>query len=132
MAAKIICHAAPTIVFHSPLYFEYTAPAHQQILPATTTSKEIICNVFPAWGKTEKVLLLNRSITPINPVITPMSMGIFLKLAFRLRVSNNTNQSGADETKTATRELGKVNSAQIIDPLPMNNNRLPTINEVFN
>src|SRR5690242_7296146 len=58
-------------------------------------------------------------------------INLFVKFTFHFLLSNKTNHKGAAETNTATKELGKVSSAQMIDPLPIKSRRLPTIKETF-
>ena len=101
--------------------------------PHTTTimNNAIITIVFPAGEIFESIFSPNKRITPKKPVRIPVIIYLLLKFALRFLESNSTNHSGAADTKTATNELGKIVSAQIIDPLPTKSKRLPTINDVF-
>jgi hypothetical protein len=104
---------------------------HQEIFPATITSRDMIWSVPAAGKRDEKIFSLDNKTTPKKPVKIPSTILALLRFSFRFLLSNNTIHNGAEETKTATKELGSVSSAQIIAPFPINKSRLPTMNEVF-
>src|SRR5665213_2069789 len=70
--------------------------------------------------------------TPPKPAKIPVIINLLLKLVVKFLLSNKTNHKGAADTNTATKELGSVVSAHIIEPFPMKSKRFPIIKSFFN